>query len=232
MQTRNKNQKGKSKLSAEEVYHLLKEKIASLEFKPGQSLAEKDIASQFKVSRTPVRHALTKLERDGLVKILPRKGAFIQFLSMKDINEIFQIREALEGLAARLAAENIDLEALKEFEKFYLAALEKNSGENLQEIFNFGVKFHDFIINSAGNKRIKQVLKDLRVQFEISRMFFLNQNSNVRPSRAVQSIHEHLGIIKALKKLDGELAEARLKKHISNAQKYTFSFQGIFGEGP
>lgn len=231
MMIRRESPKKNSKLSTEEVYQLLKRRLASLEFKPGQSLAEKDIASQFKVSRTPVRHALSKLERDGLVEIIPRKGAFIKFLSMKDILEIFQIREVLEGLAARLAAENVDLEALKEFESFYLDALRKNPGESLQEIFNFGMKFHDFIINSAANQRIKKILKDLRVQFEISRIFFLNQNSNVKPSRAVQSINEHLGIIEALKKSDGKLAEARLKEHISNAKKYTFSFYGLLGEG-
>jgi DNA-binding GntR family transcriptional regulator len=231
MKARNKNQKGKSKLSAEQVYHLLKEKLTSLEFKPGQSLTEKEIASHFKVSRTPVRHALSNLERDGLVEIIPRKGAFIKFLSMKDIIEIFQVREALEGLAARLAAENVDLEALKKFETFYVGALQKNSSKDLQEIFNFGMKFHDFIIDSAANQRIKKILKDLRVQFEISRIFFLNQNSSVRPSRAVQSIREHLRVIEALRRRDGDLAEARLKEHISNAKKYTFSFQGILGEG-
>jgi DNA-binding GntR family transcriptional regulator len=226
-----KKLKTNMKLGMEEVYNLLREKLVSLDFKPGQLLSEKEIASQFKVSRTPVRHALSKLERDGLVEIIPRKGAFIRFLSMKDIIEIFQVREVLEGLAAKLAVDNVDLEDLKEFETFYLRALRKNTGEDLQEVFNLGMKFHDFIINHSGNQQIIKILKELHVQFEISRIFFLNQNLNVKPSRAVQSIHEHLGIIEALRKRDGALAETRLKEHIANAKRYTFSFQGMLGEG-
>jgi len=223
-----KKPKTNSKLNTEEVYKLLKKKLASLEFKPGQSLSEKEIASYFKVSRTPVRHALSKLEKDGLIEIIPRKGAFIRFLSLKDIFEIFQVREALECLAARLAAEHIDLEHLREFETFYLNALQENSNSGLQKVFNFGVKFHDFIIDSSDNKRIRSILKDLRVQFEISRIFFLNQNSNIRPSRAIQSIKEHLALIEALKERNGNLAEVRMKEHIINAEKYTLSFQEIY----
>ena len=231
MKTAIRNQKGKSRLSADGVYHLLKEKLASLEFKPGQSLRESEIAVRFRVSRTPVRHAFAKLERDGLLEIIPRKGAFIKVLSLKDIFEIFQVRIALEGMAARLAAENVDLEALNKFESLYLGALQENSSDSLRKIFNYGIKFHDFIVNNADNRRIEGVLKDFRVQFGISRIFFLHQNSNVRPSRAIQSIKEHLGIIEALKQRDGNLAEARMKEHISNAQKYTLSFQEMLGKG-
>ncbi len=222
--------KKKSKLRGEDIYDLLKNKLISLEIKPGQLLSDNEIAVQFEVSRTPVRQALARLERDGLIQIIPRKGAFVKFLSMKDILEIFQVRKALESLAARLAAENIDLEALKEFENFYLNALNEDSADGLQRIFNYGVKFHDFILKSAGNQRIEKILKDLRAQFEISRMFFLNQNSNVKPSRATQSINEHLGIIEALKKKDGDLAEVRIKEHIANAEKYTFTFQDFYKE--
>lgn len=223
-----KTQKNNKKLGTDEVYHILREKLTSFQFKPGQSLSEKDIATQLQVSRTPVRHALFRLEKHGLVEIISRKGAFIKFLSMKDILEIFQVRKALEGLAARLAARNIDLEELKEYENYYLDFLNRNLGENHQEIFNFGVSFHDFIIRSASNKRVERILKDFRIQLEISRIFWLNQEHNIEPSRATESIQEHLEIIEALKKRDGELAEKQMKKHISNAVKHTLSFQEAF----
>lgn len=216
-----------SKLNTNQVYSLLKEKMASLEFKPGQSLSEKDITLSFKVSRTPVRHAFAKLERDGLIEIIPRKGAFIKVLSMKAILEIFQVRKALEGLAAQLAAKNVDLEALKEFENFYSNALRGGCSDNLQEIFNFGIKFHDFIINSGDNQIVERILKDLQVQLGISRIFFLNHNSNAQLFRSAETIKEHLRIIEALKRGDGELAEARMKEHIANAEKYVFSFHEI-----
>jgi DNA-binding GntR family transcriptional regulator len=216
----------------DEVYDLLKQKLTSSEFKPGQSLSEVDIASRLRVSRTPVRHAISRLERDGLVEIIPRKGAFMKFLSMKDIVEIFQVRKALEGLAAQLAARNpdLDLAALDQFETFYLNALKENGNDCAHEVFNLGMRFHDFIISSALNQRIERILREYRVQFEISRTFFLNHKIDIQPSRAVQSIKEHLGIIEALKRRDGDLAEARLKEHITNAQKYTLSFHEIHGE--
>lgn len=138
---------------------------------------------------------------------------------MKDIIEIFQVRKALEGVAARLAAEKVDLEALKKFEDFYSTALEKNSSESIQEIFDLGIKFHDFVISNAGNQRIEKILNDFRLQFEISRKFFLNQTPQITPSRAVQIIKEHLGIIEAFKKRDGELAEDRMKEHVVQMMK-------------
>jgi len=212
------------KFRTEGVYQFLKKKLISMEFKPGQLLSEKEIVSRFKLSRTPVRQALFRMERDGLIEIIPRKGAFVKFLSMKDIKELYQVRKALEGMAARIAAENIDLDALKEYENFYLNALKENSNQSLQEIVDFGLKFHNFIIDSADNQRIKNILKDLRVQLEISRMFFLNPSPSAQPSRGLQSINEHLAIIEALKKRDSELVEARMREHIVNAEKYIFSF--------
>ncbi len=227
-----KNSRRDQKLITEEVYDLLKQKLTSSEFKPGQSLSEVDIASQLKVSRTPVRNAISRLERDGLVETIPRKGAFIKFLSMMDIVEIFQVRKALEGMAAQLSAKNPDLDllALDEFESSYLSALKENTNDSLREVFNLGIRFHDFIISSASNRRIERILREFRVQFEISRASFLNHRQDVQPSRAVQSIEEHLGIINALKRRDGDLAEALLKEHITNAQRHILSVREIHGE--
>jgi len=213
------------KLSSDEVYDLLKGELIKLKFRPGQILSEKEIISKFKLSRTPVRNALSKMERDGIIEIIPRKGAFIKFLSIKDVIEIFQARKALEGLAAYLAADHVDLENLRIFEDFYLKALQNNRDENPQEVSDFGIRFHEFIINCAANSRIKDILKGLRVQLEISRIFFLHQDSKIQPSRTIQSMKEHLEIIEALKRKDAELAERRMKDHIANAEKHTLTFQ-------
>lgn len=210
------------RFSTEEVYLLLRSKLLTLEFKPGQLLSEKEIVSHFKLSRTPVRQALLKMELDGIIEIIPRKGAFIKFLSMKDIKEVYQIRKALEGMAARLATENnISLATLSEYEKFYSDLLKKNAKLSLEKIVDMGLEFHNFIIDSADNQRINNILKGLRVQLEMTRMFFLNPKQK-RP-RSLQSIEEHLAIIAALKKRDPDLAEARMREHIANAENYTFS---------
>jgi DNA-binding GntR family transcriptional regulator len=213
------------KFSSDEVYDLLKGELIKFEFRPGQLLSEKEIISKFKLSRTPVRNALSRMERDGIIEIIPRKGAFIKFLSIKDVVEIFQVRKALEGLAAYLAADHVVLEDLRVFEDYYLRAIQNSSDENPQEVSDFGIRFHEFIIHCADNQRIKDILKGLRVQLEISRIFFLHQNSRTEPSRTIQSIKEHLEIIEALKSRDGELAERRMKDHIANAEKHTLTFQ-------
>ena len=213
----------KAKLSGEDVYQILKKKLASLELNPGQWLPENKIALELKTSRTPIRYAFSKLESDGLVQIIPRKGVFIKFFSINDIVEIFQVREALEGLASRLAAGNADLEILKGFEQFYLDCTNTDSPETAKKIYDFGEQFHDFIIKSAGNKRIEKTLEEYRIQLEICREFSFDQKFRIQPSRSMQIIKEHLDIIKAIKERNGELAETRMKEHIFNAACYTFS---------
>jgi DNA-binding GntR family transcriptional regulator len=219
-------EKSTNHLRSEDVYCLLKEKLVSLEFKPGSALMENEIAEVLKVSRTPVRQALAKLERDGLIDIISRKGAFVKFHSLKDILEIFQVRKSLEAYAANLAASNIDLAALDRFENFYKSALNIKGGEKLQEVFNKGIDFHKFIIESSSNTRLEKILAELSVQLEISRIFFLNQKDTIIPGRAIQGIKEHLLIIKALRNRDGEMAEKCMREHIINAEKYVLSFPG------
>jgi DNA-binding GntR family transcriptional regulator len=213
----------KHKLKTEEAYNLLKEKIVNFELRPGQLLSEKEILSNFGFGRTPVRDALLKIEKDGLIEIIPRKGAIIKSLSIKDITEIFEIRKALEGFAASLAVNGLDLMELNEFENFYLNEIPHDKLENQKETLDVGIKFHDFIIKSSKNDRIKNILSSLRVQLRICRMYLLNQNPNNQPSRIIQSVKEHLSIIDALKKKDEVSAEIRMREHICNAEAYTLN---------
>lgn len=218
--------KQKKSLGSMEVYRFLKDKLINLEFRPGHLLSESELVSQFNLSRTPVRSALSRMERDGLVEILPRKGALVKFLSMKDIKEIFEIRKALEGAVVGLAANNPDSEGLNRFEEFYLRAL-NDPDKDVEKISSLGMKFHEFFVINAGNERIRKILDDLRAQLSICRVFFLNQDSNVQPSRSIESIREHLSIIEAIRKGDGELAEKRMKEHLAKAESFTFSFSNF-----
>lgn len=214
-------------LRSEDVYNILKEKLISSEFRPGSALMEQEMAEEMQVSRTPVRQALSRLERDGLVEIIPRKGAFVKSHSLKDIVEIFQIRKSLEAYAANLAAADIDLDELDEYKQFYLKASKMNDGEHLQEFYDKGIEFHKFIIRSAKNSRIEKILAELRVQFEISRIVFLNQNrnrNNIALERAYRMIENHLIIIEALRNKDGETAEKYMREHIIDAEKSLLSF--------
>ena len=214
-------------LRSGDVYAILKEKLTCGEFKPGSALMENEIAEVLEVSRTPVRHALANLERDGLVEIIPHKGAFVKLHSLKDILEIFQIRKSLEAYAANLAASNIDLVELDRYEAFYTNALNMKDGEKIQEFYDVGIDFHKFIIKSANNSRIEKILAELSVQLEISRLFFLNQNqknNDVVLERAFRMIENHFVIIRALRSKDGETAEKYMREHIIDAEKYLLSF--------
>ncbi len=188
---------------------------------------ESEIAKALEVSRTPVRHALAKLERDGLIETIPRKGAFVKFHSLRDILEIFQVRKSLESYAANLAAADIDLAELDRYEQFYISARNMSDDENLQDFYDRGIEFHKFIIRSSNNSRIEKILAELRVQFEISRIFFLNQNRkghNIILERAFRMIENHLTVIEALKSKDGDKAEKYMREHIIDAEKYFLSF--------
>lgn len=214
-------------LRSEDVYNQLKQKIISAEYQPGCALMENEIAKVMKVSRTPVRQAIMRLERDGLLEIIPRKGAFVKFHSLKDILEIFQIRKSLEAYAANLAAMNIDLNVLADYENYYTNAANIKEGEGLQEFYDKGVEFHKFVIRSANNSRIEKILRELGVQFEISKIFFLNQNQKnnyLVQERAIRMVENHLIVIEAFKRKDGERAEKYTREHIIDAEQYFLSF--------
>ena len=214
-------------LRSEDVYNILKEKLISSEFKPGNALMENEIATALEVSRTPVRQALARLERDGLIETIPRKGAFVKFHSLKDILEIFQIRKSLEAYAANLAASNIDLVELDGYEQYYRNAANMTDGQHLQEFYDKGIDFHKFIIKSANNSRIERILAELRVQIEVSRIVFLNQDrnsNNIALERAFRMIENHLIIIQALRNRDGETAEKYMREHLIDAEKSLLSF--------
>jgi DNA-binding transcriptional regulator YhcF (GntR family) len=101
---------------ADSVYTALRQALVDGQFDSGEPLTEQELSRRFKVSRTPVREALAKLERDHLVRVVPKKGAFVRTASHDDIRELYQIRETLEALTVRLAAPRIDREALAGFE--------------------------------------------------------------------------------------------------------------------
>lgn len=213
------------RLSSDEVYDLIKGKLIKLDFRPGQLLSEKEIISKFKLTRSPFRKAILKMEKDGIVEIIPRKGVFFKFLSIKDVIEIFQVREALEGLAAYLATDHVSLDDLKIFEDRYLKILQDYNNEEPKDVFDLGIRFHELVVHCSANHRISDILKGLKVQLEICRIFFLHQNTSLQPTRSIESIKEHLEIIKAFKRKDATLAERRMRNHIANAKKYVLTFQ-------
>ena len=184
------------------IYHILREKIVTLRLPPGEPLIEEKLAKQFRVIRTPIREVLNRLNHEGLVELIPQKGAFVAKIGFTDAREIFQIREALEGIAAKISASRFTKEELDEFE----SALDT---EDLEEAEKVGRKLHQSIVRKAGNKRISGLIDMLRGQIE--RMYFFARNL---PGREKRSLREHREILQTLRMKNGELAEKAMRKHM------------------
>lgn len=197
------------------VFESLRKAIVEGSLKPGQRLMEVQLAEQLGVSRTPVREAIRKLELEGFVIMLPRKGAYVADMSVKDIIDVLEVRSALEGLAANLAAERMDekeVEKLKEVSESLNIAMENG---NLDEILKKDVEFHQCIFEAAGNKRLTQMINSLWEQVYRFRAGYMSDHNAIR---GIKEEHEHL--IHAIISGDGEKASKCAKEHIERAEQY------------
>ncbi|MDF2943991.1 MAG: hypothetical protein K0S01_2849 [Herbinix sp.] len=203
------------------VFNKLREDILSGVYQENEELKENTIGLELGVSRTPVREALRQLELEGLVTMIPNKGAYVTGITQKDIHDIYMIRSYLEGLCAKWACENItdaQIEALDEI--LYLSDFHSRRGhhEQLVELDN---KFHELIYEASGSKILDHVLSDFHHYVERVRKITLS-----KPGRATKSSQEHEAILDAIRKRDGDLAEILAHEHIINTIK-NISEQGL-----
>lgn len=193
------------------VYNTIRDRILSGDYHENEELKENTIATELGVSRTPVREALRKLELEGLVNIIPNKGAYVTGITKKDIHDIYMIRSYLEGLCAKLACENItnaQIEALEEI--LYLTDFHARRS-HFDQIVELDNKFHDLLYKASGSKILNHVLSDFHQYVERVRKITLS-----RPYRAEKSSKEHAAIVEALKKRDEQLAETLAHEHMMN----------------
>ena len=203
------------------VFNKLREDILSGVYHENEELKENTIGLELGVSRTPVREALRQLELEGLVTMIPNKGAYVTGITSKDIHDIYIIRSYLEGLCAKWACEHIteaQIEALDEI--LYLSDFHarRSHHDQLVELDN---KFHELIYKASGSKILDHVLSDFHHYVERIRKITLS-----KPSRASKSSLEHAAILDAIKKRDGDLAEVLAHEHIMNTIK-NISEQGL-----
>lgn len=160
------------------VFDYLREAILSGELKPGERLMEVTIAEQIGVSRTPVREAIRKLEKENFVIMIPRKGAYVADLTKKDILEVLEIRKELEGFAAALAAERMTDEeklALKKVMDEFMVCL--RTGDKKAMIDNDNA-FHSTIFKASKNGRLIDIIHDLHDQFQRFRLIYFSEFHN------------------------------------------------------
>lgn len=197
------------------VFESLREAIISGVLEPGERLMEIQLADEMGVSRTPVREAIRKLELEGFVVMIPRKGAYVAGVSHKDVADVFEIRSALEGLAASLAAERVTDEEIEQMERILLY----RQGEELtlEEIVESDTDFHALVYKASRNERLIQILENLREQIQRFRA-----TSLAVPGRMKDAIEEHRGIVEALARHDVEEAHALAMAHIVTAENVMF----------
>ncbi len=196
------------------VFTKLREDILAGLYQENEELKENTIALELGVSRTPVREALRQLELEGLITMIPNKGAYVTGITSKDIHDIYMIRSYLEGLCARWACENIteaQIEALDEI--LYLSDFHARRS-HYEQLVDLDNKFHEQIYKASGSKILNHVLTDFHHYVERVRKLTL-----AVPERAAKSSQEHAAILDAIRKRDGDLAEALAHEHIVKSMK-------------
>lgn len=194
------------------VFQKLREDILSGKYKENDELRENAIGKELGVSRTPVREALRQLELEGLVTIIPNRGAYVTGISHKDIWDIYTIRSMLEGLCARWAAEHITEAQLDELEEAILLSefqMKKESGFNTEQIASLDGRFHAILYEASGSRILSHVLTDFHNYVQTAR-----KSSIVSEDRARKSIREHRQILRAIRDRDPEMAEQLANEHI------------------
>jgi len=202
----------------EVVFESLREAIIAGMLKPGERLMEVQVAEELGVSRTPVREAIRKLELEGLVVMLPRRGAYIAGISVKDIADVFEVRAALEALAASLAAERITDAELEDLERSLVEITKVSDTGEIGTIVARDTNFHDIIYRASRNSRLIQIISNLQDQIQRFRMATLS-----RPGRTREAVEEHKKIVEAISDRNGELAAQLAREHIENAESSLLS---------
>ncbi len=194
------------------VFHKLREDILSGKYEEREELKEVAIGEEMGVSRTPVREAFRQLELEGLIQIIPNKGAYVTGITEKDVKDIYMIRSRLEGLCARWATEHITEEQLEEMEEnVYLAEFHAGKG-HLDQLAELDNRFHEIMYEACDSKMLEHQLKDFhQYVMRVRKMTLANAN------RGPKSNLEHKAICEAIKSGDGELAERLAHQHMINA---------------
>ena len=196
-----------------QAYQELRRIILEGQVGPGKKLNEGELAKALGISRTPIREAINRLEKEGLVEIFPQRGAFVIQFTEKDVYELFLIRENLEGLAARLAAEKVTPASLAKLETCVEGFKEPFQEKDIQRYSREDLKFHQTIVLLSDARRLVKLVSLL---LDHIRMFRLTTRGV--PDRMKASLADHRRIIEAMRQKNPEEAERRMRQHIQRVR--------------
>ncbi len=198
----------------EVVCETLRNAIVAGTLKPGERLMEIQVAEELGVSRTPVREAIRKLELEGFVVMIPRRGTYVSDLSIKDVNEVYEVRTALDVLAAGLAVERITEEELEEMERLLVVFGECIEANDLDKIVEADSKFHDILYKATRNERLIGIVNNLREQLTRFRSLSMSY-----PGRLKDMLEEHTRLVEALGQRNASVARKLANDHMANAEQ-------------
>lgn len=191
------------------VFQTLRKAILNGELEPGERLMETQLGEKLGVSRTPIREAIRKLELEGLVIMVPRKGAQVAQFTGKDIQDVLEVRASLEALAAKLACKHMDERSFLKLQLIIAEYEYAAKEDDIEVMIQKDIEFHDTIAEASRNERLVQLYNNMREQVQRYRITYLK---NTEESSAV--IAEHNAMLEALKNRDSELASQLATKHI------------------
>ncbi len=196
------------------VFNTLREAILKGELAPGERLMEIALAEKLGVSRTPVREAIRKLELEGLAIMLPRRGAIVAQITISDLEDVLEVRRVLEGLTVDLACKKMTQDELNELKNSLEEFRKVVSGNDLTVIAQKDVAFHDIIYNASRNRRLIQILNNLREQMYRYRLEYIKD-----ADKRKLLVEEHRIIVEAIERKDSAAAKKAMKHHITNQEK-------------
>ena len=196
------------------VFKKLRKAILTGELKPGERLMEIHLANRLGVSRTPIREAIRKLELEGLVTMLPRRGAEVAQITEKSLKDVLEVRRALDALCAELACDRISEEGMEDLKEACAQFEKATKSKDATVIAKADVALHDIIVAATGNQRLVQLVNNLAEQMYRYRFVYIKDESQHE-----RLIEEHRMIYESIRKKDKEAAARAAKLHIDNQEK-------------
>lgn len=195
------------------IFEILRDRILSEEYKNGQKLNELSLANELKISRTPIREALKQLELEGLVQSIPNKGVYVKGFSPRDIDDMFEIRLALEGLAIQLAIDRMDDEHLAKIKEVFDLMEFYTIKKDYEKINDLNILYHETIYEATQSAYFEQLLSDIHYYVSVT-----GRHSIKQPKRLEGAIVEHRAILDTIIEGDKEKAKETIQKHIRKTQ--------------
>ena len=195
---------------SEDLVVYLKQQIISGQLNPGDRVVETKLARELGISQTPVREALRQLQGEGIITIIPNKGPMVCTLDMKDAFEIYSIRSMLEGLAIRLATQNVTDEDIEGLERFYNQMKDKVQDETVpvSYLLDDSFQIHETIMNFSNHSRLISMYESISFQIALVNRILGSKSSKMK------EFEEHWELIDAVKRRDPDYAEDVMRKHI------------------